>query len=130
MRLILEAEGYKATVCPAGEEAHEVIAREQPEVIVVDTWLQIRDAGWELVQILRLDAATKHIPIIIATSDSEHLEDYASKASALRNVLLIPKPFDEETLIRAIRRVTAPGNVWDSHAQAALDTPPDDSSPK
>lgn len=123
MQSILKTAGYEATVCHAGDEAHQLISKLQPDVIVVDTWLQERDEGWELVQTLRLDEHTRHIPIVLASSDAERLQERASEIRAMRNVLLVPKPFDPETLLHAISRVTNPNNLWDSEAQAALDAP-------
>jgi CheY-like chemotaxis protein len=123
MRIILEGEGYQTTVCAASEGALQAAVTTQPDVIVVDTWLQTRDEGWEFIQNLRLAPETRGIPIIIASSDIERLKDYAAEVSALRNVLLIPKPFDEQTLLRGVKRITSPESTWDTDAQAAIDEP-------
>jgi two-component system, chemotaxis family, sensor kinase CheA len=123
MEQILRADGHEATSCPAGDPAHELIARTQPDVVVVDTWLQVRDEGWELVQTLRLDERTRQIPIIVASSDAERVKERAEEISAMNNVLILPKPFDPESLLRAIARITG-GEGWSTDQEAQVDSPP------
>lgn len=123
MERILDEAEYKVTAIPAGEEAHELIATTKPDIVVIDTWLQVRDDGWELMQTLRLDTRTQSIPVILASSDAESVKEKASEISGMRNVLLLPKPFDPAALLHAIERVTDPSSSWDTNAQAKLDTP-------
>ncbi|MEO8457696.1 MAG: response regulator [Chloroflexota bacterium] len=123
MEQILTGEGYATTVHSAADDAHGAITRLQPDVIIVDTWLQTRDEGWELVQTLRLDEKTRHIPIILASSDAERVQERSEQLSGMKNVLILGKPFDPESLLRSVARVTGTKANWDAGAQASLDSP-------
>src|SRR5437867_7947044 len=74
----------------------------RPDVIVTETWLPGID-GFELCEILRRDALTRSIPIIVVTADG-----YGSSAERARtagaDVVLI-KPCLPERLLDEIRRV-------------------------
>jgi CheY-like chemotaxis protein len=74
----------------------------RPDVIVTETWLPGID-GFELCEILRRDALTRAIPIIVVTADG-----YASNAERARtsgaDVVLI-KPCLPEQLLDEIHRV-------------------------
>ena len=71
VRKILETEGYEAIICPEGTAAHEIISTGQPDLVLLDTWLEFRESGWTLLQTLRLDERTRDIPVVVATSDPE-----------------------------------------------------------
>jgi DNA-binding response OmpR family regulator len=103
MRRILESDGYEAIICPDGTAAHETILTTQPEIILLDTWLEVRESGWTLLQTLRLDDNTKHIPIVLCTSDLEALNSRASQVERMGNIQMLPKPFDPESLLQAVR---------------------------
>lgn len=103
MQRILEVEGYEVTLCPEGTAAHSVIAREQPDVVVLDTWLETREGGWSLLQTLRLDDLTRHLPVLICSSDPDEVKRRMSMLEDLPNISFLPKPFDPQGLLRAVQ---------------------------
>jgi DNA-binding response OmpR family regulator len=107
IRKILESDGYEAVICPEGSAAHEIIASGQPDIIMLDTWLEFRESGWTLLQTLRLDDNTKHIPVVVCTSDPEALKARMTQVERMGNLKTLPKPFDPESLLAAIREMLA-----------------------
>lgn len=104
MQRILDLEGYEVTLCPEGTAAHSVIAREQPALIILDTWLETREGGWSLLQTLRLDEATNSLPILICSSDPEEVKRRMTMLATMPNISFLPKPFDPQSLLIAIRK--------------------------
>jgi len=76
--------------------------------VILDTWLATRDAGWTLLQLLKLDPVTKDTPVLVCTSDVEALE---MRARALENhgtVSVLNKPYTREALIAAVEKILGP----------------------
>jgi two-component system KDP operon response regulator KdpE len=119
---ILTLAGYEAIVCPEGTSAHEVVLDNQPDVVMIDTWLATRDEGWVVLQTLRLDDATRGIPILLSTSDAEEVKRRSLEVKAMQNMLILPKPFDPDSLLDAVERLL--DSDWDRRANAAFHEPP------
>ncbi len=97
--LVLRGDGHEPIPCPSGTAAHEVIVQQQPDLIMIDTWLEVQEAGWALVQTLRLDEATRRIPSLICSSDPNEVKRRAGQLETMPNVDVLPKPFDPESLL-------------------------------
>lgn len=123
--LILKDGGYLATTCRSGPEAHGTVLASGADVVVVDTWPESRGEGWDLVQTLRLDEATKHIPIILTSSDPKDARHRAADSKAMRNVLVLGKPFVPEVLLAAVKRVTSLSAGLDNAAREDIEYLPD-----
>lgn len=74
-RLKLELEGYRVSTAADGEEGLAKIAETQPELIFLDLQLPKVD-GFEVLQQLRAQAATRLVPLILLShfSDDELAE--------------------------------------------------------
>jgi DNA-binding response OmpR family regulator len=105
MQRVLSAEGYRTLMCPRGTAAHDLIAQERPSVVLIETWLDAPEQGWELLQTLRLDDATRDIPVVILSSDSQEVRQRAGQLEGLPGVTLLGKPFDPDTLLTRLREV-------------------------
>jgi DNA-binding response OmpR family regulator len=102
MEAVLTTEGHNVIVIADGSTAYEVVKRDRPDLIVVDTWLQERHAGWDLIQVLKLDDATASIPILICSSDEP--ESVQKKLTGkLDGMRVIHKPFDTRELLAAVK---------------------------
>lgn len=101
MEAVLCEEGY--TVCPAenGLRALELARATRPRVIVLDLMMPVMN-GWEFRAHQRTDAALAGVPVIIVSAAG------SDSVASLDPAAFIPKPFDFDTLIRAIERC-APG---------------------
>jgi DNA-binding response OmpR family regulator len=82
-RLRLAADGYTVVVGRDGEEGLRLGTDEQPDFIYLDLRLPSLD-GFEVLERLRADAATTHIPVIILSNYGEpELRERGLKLGAL-----------------------------------------------
>lgn len=100
----LEDGGFRVETAYTGQQAlaraHELV----PDVIVLD--LRLPDmSGWDVCGILKGDAHTKHIPIVILTAAaSPNLAEQAAKAGCAAHLV---KPCYPQELTDAIRSIVA-----------------------
>ena len=95
----LEFSGFTIVTATNGEEALEAVAKENPELLVLDIGMPKLD-GWEVCRRLKGDPKTKALPIIILTA-------YAQTSDQRKGVELgadrfITKPCDLTYLVEEI----------------------------
>ena len=93
-RVNLELEGFTVREASTIAEADAAVAKERPDVVLLDVHLQADDTG-ELLQ--RLRAAG--IPVALVTGSAD-LDDYLGAADAL-----LGKPFEPQALVETARRL-------------------------
>jgi two-component system phosphate regulon response regulator PhoB len=97
---ILWKEGYQILSAESGGEAIELARREKPDLILLDLLLPGLD-GYKVCKVLKRDAATADIAIIMVTARTQvkdivaGLKDFADD--------YITKPFEPEILLARIR---------------------------
>jgi CheY-like chemotaxis protein len=104
---VLRDAGFRTVQLPSGTSAHEEIRKQQPDLIVLDTWLESREAGWILFQTLRLDRETEDIPVLICSSDLEEYEKRAASLESHGRVGVLNKPFDIDMLVKRVHEMLA-----------------------
>jgi DNA-binding response OmpR family regulator len=98
-RLILENAGYStaALVQPTQRRLYEAIGEHPPDLILLDLMLGHLSAhqvcGW-----LRADPVAARVPVLIMSARF----DAAAVARSLNAVALLPKPFTDDELVRAV----------------------------
>jgi two-component system alkaline phosphatase synthesis response regulator PhoP len=103
MRLIqvnLERAGYEVVAAFGGKEALEKVELENPDLVVLDAMMPYMD-GFEVMQSLRNNLATRELPIIMltardATTDVVPIE----RSDDDLYLYYMTKPFDPLRLIR------------------------------
>lgn len=63
----LRRQGYSVATASDGEEALQLIRSEQPDIIVLDL-IMPKLQGFDVLQILKQDALTSDIPVIVLSS--------------------------------------------------------------
>ncbi len=63
----LERRGYEVVIALDGESGVEMAQTHVPDLVVMDMSLPVLD-GWEATRRLKVDPATKHIPIVALTA--------------------------------------------------------------
>lgn len=102
IEMCLVIEGLDVVHCADGESGLELAGELLPDVIVLDIALPGID-GWEVLERLRANAATRNIPVLVATAhDSSVTRQKAQKATA---DAFVGKPFDLAHLRSAIDRL-------------------------
>ena len=92
----LKRKGFEVSIAVDGAAALEAVAREKPELVLMDLSLPIMD-GWEATKRLKADPATAGIPVIALTAhamsgDREKAieagcDDYDTKPINLKRLL-------------------------------------------
>jgi two-component system, cell cycle response regulator DivK len=98
----LAGAGFSVEGSSTGKQAIEQASRARPDVIVMDLGVP-RVNGWEMIQLLKSEATTRHIPVLALTGHVEpHFVELARAAGA-DTVLRKPCALDE--LLREIERL-------------------------
>ncbi|MDZ4771468.1 MAG: response regulator transcription factor [Chloroflexota bacterium] len=104
----LRSEGYNVVTAGDGEEGLEKLRAEHPDLIVLDIMLPKLD-GLSLCRIIRRDAATSHIPIIMLTARGTEVDKIVGLESGADDYVVKPLALGEFLArVRAVMR-RAPG---------------------
>lgn len=100
---LLERAGYEVLLAKDGMEALEKLASAErlPVAILSDIEMPRMD-GFELLRQIRADARTRDLPVVLITS--RLAEKHQSHAMALGANAYLGKPYDEDELLRLLRR--------------------------
>lgn len=109
--------GFNVTCADTGEEALQILAREQIDAMVLDLMLPGKD-GNEVCQAVRTQEKTRDLPIIMLTAKSE--EDDIVRGLEFGADDYVTKPFSPRVLIArieaALRRTPEPSAKQDAAA--------------
>jgi CheY-like chemotaxis protein len=100
-RDLLEEEGYRVTTRSYIDRDLNEIKFIKPDLIILDYMWSGNDAGWSLLQMLRMDRATKEIPIVLCTGAVSQVQQLESHLAGM-GVRVVLKPFDLDQLLKAI----------------------------
>ncbi len=95
----LKEEGFNTLIAHSGKEALQLAEKHQPFAITLDVIMPEMD-GWEVLQKLKSNTKTKHIPVIAISVSNERDTGFALGA-----VGYIQKPIDRKILISEIKKV-------------------------
>jgi len=98
------SEDYIVVTAWSAVKLFEVLESVKPAVIILDVYMPKMD-GFETLEILKANPATKDIPVIFLTGIVEPKEE--SKGRSLGAVDYITKPFNPKELVASIERATA-----------------------
>jgi putative two-component system response regulator len=96
----LRREGFRVLVAEESAEGLAVAQSEVPDVILLDVMMP-GISGWEVLERLKADDRTRHIPVIMCTILAE--PRFVAKATELGAVGFIGKPFKPEAVVKTIR---------------------------
>ena len=71
---VLDGGRYDLLFADASQHAYSLIAKEQPNLVVLCTAIDRAD-GFQLLSMLKLDPQTRRIPVVTYTDDVEHDDD-------------------------------------------------------
>ncbi len=113
----LEKEGYGVAAVKTGEEALARIAREQPDVVILDLMLPGID-GLEVCRRMKMQEQTRDVPIIMLTAKSEDSDIVAGLELGADDYLT--KPFSPKVLVAHLRAVLRRARDAASRSDATL----------
>jgi CheY-like chemotaxis protein/signal transduction histidine kinase/HAMP domain-containing protein len=98
---VARQKGFRGIVAPRGDAAVSLARRHRPDAITLDTQLEGTD-GWRVLDRLKHDPATRHIPVhIISVADERHR---ALRQGAFAQ---LTKPVTRDALDRAFTEIRA-----------------------
>lgn len=94
-------EGWEVVAHAEGRGAFDLLKREQPDIVLLDLWLETPVSGWKVLQELRIDPATRAIPVVLLSGAPEDLK---GKQPWLNDhgIPIVAKPFDIDDLYRTV----------------------------
>ena len=97
---LLTSTGYRTLLLPTAKDAQLRLRQLQPDLVILDLWLEAREAGETLLGLLERDQTTRSIPVIVC---SAHRDLLRTQASALRRgYRVLAKPFRVDELLAVI----------------------------
>ncbi len=99
---LLTSAGYRTLLWGQGKDAHLLIRREKPDLIILDMWMEDRDAGRTVLGLMDLDPSTRRIPVIICSAHVG-VADGPVREFQARGYMILTKPFDTGDLLGKIR---------------------------
>lgn len=102
MELLLGIAGFTVSMCATGKDIFNTIAKENPDLLLLDIYLGELD-GREICKAIKKNPATSSIPVIMVSVD----EKIYNTISANGANDVVAKPFTEETLLSRVKRQLA-----------------------
>ncbi len=99
MTLPLRRHGYRVLTACDGEEALEKAVREQPQVIVLDVILPMKN-GFQVCRELKTAAATSAIKVLLLTSKNQDSDRWWGLKQGADEYMT--KPFDDDELLTRV----------------------------
>lgn len=98
----LEKVGYQVVTAYDGVEALEQVAKERPDMIILDVMMPRMD-GFEVLKKLQADSQTRDIPVIMLTAKAQDADIFRGWSSGVSSYLT--KPFNPRELLTFVQRI-------------------------
>ncbi|UCE02379.1 MAG: response regulator [Candidatus Latescibacterota bacterium] len=99
---ILGAEGYDVVTATNGEQALQKVREEKPDLVILDIMMPKLD-GYETCRMIKRDAATKQIPVILLTAKGREVDQKLGREVGASDY--ITKPFSPNKLIERVQAI-------------------------
>jgi CheY-like chemotaxis protein len=100
----LKNNGFEVMTAENGQLAYDLACRDCPDIIVTDYQMPAMN-GLELIEKLRQNAETAHIPVIMLTARGFSIED--DQKEQLNIASCLSKPFSPREVLQTIEEVLA-----------------------
>ncbi|MGA7936495.1 MAG: response regulator [Kovacikia sp.] len=101
----LQQSGINVLIAQSGEEALAAIARQRPDIIVLDIVLP-GCSGFEVCRELKMKPDTSNIPIVLCSTKSSELDKFWGMKQGADAYLA--KPIDQEEFVRTVTHLINP----------------------
>src|SRR3954464_1519520 len=82
LQIMLEPEGYDLSLATSGDEALAIVARQPPDLVVLDIMMPGMN-GYVVTSRLKANPATQHIPVLVLSSlDDQNSQAHGAGAGA------------------------------------------------
>src|SRR5215203_717177 len=100
LRDLLVSAGYEMVLAENGEAAMAAVAKQRPDLILMDIQLPIMD-GYEATRRIKADPASQSIPIIAVTSYALSGDEARAREAGCDD--FVPKPYSPRQLLAKVR---------------------------
>ncbi len=101
LRKMLEKDGYEVIEARNGKEGLELLARERPDLILLDVMMPVMD-GWETCAKIKNDEKTRDITVSMLTVKKAREDKINSLEDSLAD-WHISKPIDRDVLTSTVK---------------------------
>ncbi len=102
LTLALTDAGYTVVPWTQAADAHTFICHAQPNLVILDLWLEHPQAGSMVLGFLMTDPTTQQIPVIISSAYRQLLDAEEAHLRA-QGYVLLDKPYRIEELLAAVQ---------------------------
>ncbi|MBI4598550.1 MAG: response regulator [Candidatus Omnitrophica bacterium] len=113
----LQKAGFRTLTAADGKRAIELAQRELPDLITLDVMLPEHD-GWEVCRLLRQDARTKRIPVIMLTVKGDETDKIVGLELGADDYMT--KPFSPKELVARVKAILRRIKEPVAHEAAAI----------
>ena len=103
IKLILERKGFQFVGAVGGREGLEAIAREKPDLVLLDIMMPDID-GWDVYRQMKANEEFKDLPVIVVTAKAQSIDKVLGLHIAKVDDY-VTKPFGPKELLRSINKV-------------------------
>jgi two-component system response regulator MtrA len=103
---LLTQEGFQPILCSEAEDAYVIVRRTQPDLVILGLQMGSPETGWQILNLLRGDPTTTHIPALMYSAHSDFLRVRAGVLRRQRCATL-EKPFALPDLLATIAEALA-----------------------
>ncbi len=106
MKTVLTSEGYSVDTATNGDECLESVAKNKPDLILLDVMMRTETEGFNVAQKLKSGDKTKDIPIFMLTAIEDRTGmEFAGEVgeSFLPVDQYVTKPIDPDELLKKIK---------------------------
>lgn len=107
MQDILQEQGYRVLRYQSAAEGVEMLARERPDLLILDLRMEDSYSGLAVLRTMRENPETAGIPCILCSADITFLREQREDLHVL-DCEPLEKPFEVEDLVAMTRRLLAP----------------------
>jgi DNA-binding response OmpR family regulator len=107
MEELLSEEGYNAYIEKEGDKAYMSIKKYKPDLVILDIRINDPEAGFKVIDLVRLDPDTMHIPIIVCSTATQLIRENAARLQE-KNCDILMKPFHLDELLMRVQGVLGP----------------------
>ncbi len=98
----LEQEGFRSKIASSGSEGYEKASAESPDLIILDLMLP-KMSGLEVCRLIRSNAKTKSIPIVMLTAKGEEIDRVVGFEMGADDYMV--KPFSPRELVLRVKAI-------------------------
>lgn len=98
---LLLVRGFEPVTAADLEGAWKIVWEETPALILLDLWLETPESGWDMLDRLKREPATRDVPVVLVTGGAEVLADRADWLTE-HGVEILAKPFDLDEFDRCV----------------------------